>query len=159
MHTPLLRKAEEGITMAVVGDVYRFMALGSETDGKYAVWEAIVPPGGGPPPHVHSREQEGFFVIEGEVTFHLGDEKIVAGPGMFANMPPGVPHWFKNESDKPARMTITVAPAGLELMFIEVGTPLAPGATTALPPNPAEIEKMFGVVAHYGVEILGKPKD
>ncbi len=56
---PTVRKAAEGRTIAAVGDVYRFLATGEDTNGKYAVWEAIVPPGGGPPPHVHSREEEG----------------------------------------------------------------------------------------------------
>jgi hypothetical protein len=61
-HQPTLRKPTEGRTIAVVGDVYRFLATGDDTNGKYALWEAIVPPGGGPPPHVHSREEEGFYI-------------------------------------------------------------------------------------------------
>lgn len=64
-----LRKLSEGRTIAVVGDVYRFLATGEDTNGKYAMWEAIVPPGGCPPPHVHSREEEGFFILEGEITW------------------------------------------------------------------------------------------
>ena len=97
---PTIRTPAEGRTIAVVGDVYRFLATGEDTNGKYALWEAIVPPGGGPPPHVHSREEEGFYILEGEITFHVGDERIVATAGMFANMPVGTPHSFKNESAK-----------------------------------------------------------
>src|SRR5688572_31421453 len=118
---PTLRNPAVGRTIAVVGDVYRFLATGDDTNGKYALWEAHVPPGGGPPPHVHSREEEGFYIIEGEMTFYIGDRRVVATTGMFANMPIGVPHRFKNESDRPARMIITVAPAGLEEMFFQVG--------------------------------------
>src|ERR1700738_2633034 len=132
--TPTLRKPGEGRTVAVVGDVYRLLATGEDTSGKYALWEAIVPPGGGPPPHVHSREEEGFYVLEGEVTIHIGEKRMVATAGMFANMPVGMPHSFKNESKKPARMLISVAPAGLEKMFFEVGVPVPPGAITAVPP-------------------------
>ena len=66
--TPVLRSPGKGRTISVVGDVYRFLATGAETNGKYALWEAIVPPGGGPPPHVHSREEEGFYILEGEIT-------------------------------------------------------------------------------------------
>ena len=99
-HRPVLRRPGEGRTIAVVGDVYRFLATGEDTNGKYALWEAIVPPGGGPPPHVHSREEEGFYVLEGEITFTVGGERIVATAGMFANMPVGTPHSFKNESDQ-----------------------------------------------------------
>ncbi len=90
----------EGRTIAVVGDVYRFLVTGEDTNGKYALWEAIVPPGGGPPPHVHSREEEGFYILEGEITFTINGERLVATAGMFANMPVGTPHSFKNESDR-----------------------------------------------------------
>ncbi|MFO0180234.1 MAG: cupin domain-containing protein, partial [bacterium] len=80
-------------------------------------------------------------------------EKVVAPAGMFANMPVGTPHSFKNESDQPAKMLISVAPAGLEKMFMEVGVPLADGATTALPPTKQEIEKLLAVAPKYGIEI------
>src|SRR4051812_49948011 len=111
--TPVIRKPAQGRTVAVVGDVYRFLATGEDTNGRYALWEAIVPPGGGPPPHVHSREEEGFYVLEGEITFTIAGKRRVAGAGVFANMPVGTPHSFKNESSQPARMLISVAPAGL----------------------------------------------
>lgn len=152
-HQPTLRTPAQGRTIAVVGDVYRFLATGENTNGKYAVWEAIVPPGGGPPPHVHSREEEGFYVLEGEITFTINGEKVVATAGTFANMPVGTPHSFKNESGKPAKMLISVAPAGLEQMFFEVGVPLAEGATTAAPPTKDEIEKLLAVAPNYGIEI------
>src|SRR4051794_32104121 len=153
----ILRSPGTGRTVAVVGDVYRFLATGEDTNGKYALWETVVPPGGGPPPHVHSRE-EGFYVLDGEITFTVNGERVVAGPGTFANMPVGTPHRFKNESDRPARMLISVAPAGLEQMFFEVGVPLAEGATTALPPTKEEIDKLLEVAPRYGIEIrLPKP--
>jgi quercetin dioxygenase-like cupin family protein len=150
---PVLRKPTEGRTLAVVGDVYRFLATGEDTNGKYALWEALVPPGGGPPPHVHSREEEGFYILEGEITLTVNGERVVATAGMFANMPVGTPHSFKNESSKPARMLISVAPAGLEKMFFEFGVPLGEGATTALPPTKEEIEKLLAVAPKYGIEI------
>jgi mannose-6-phosphate isomerase-like protein (cupin superfamily) len=149
----LLRRPGEGRTVAVVGDVYRFLATGEDTSGKYALWEAIVLPGGGPPPHVHSREEEGFYILEGEITFQVGDQRLVAGPGMFANMPVGTPHSFKNESGQPARLLISVAPAGLEQMFFEVGQPVPEGANTAPLPTREEIEKLLAVAPRYGIEI------
>src|SRR3954465_5369925 len=91
---PVICKPAQGRTVAVVGDVYRFLATGEDTNGKYALWQAIVPPGGGPPPHVHHREEEGFYILEGEITFQIGDERIVAKAGTFANMPVGTPHGF-----------------------------------------------------------------
>jgi quercetin dioxygenase-like cupin family protein len=150
---PVIRTPGRGRTVAVVGDVYRFLATGAETGGKYATWEAVVPPGGGPPPHAHSREEESFFVLEGEITITVNGELVIAGPGTFANMPVGSLHSFKNESSRTARMLISVAPAGLEQMFFEVGVPLAEGATTAPPPTKDEIEKMMAVASNYGIEI------
>ena len=64
--------------------MYRFLAPGEDTNGKYAVWEALVPPGGGPPPHVHCREEVGFYVLDGE--------RMVATVG--------TPHGFRNETDR-----------------------------------------------------------
>lgn len=153
MARPILMQPPEGRTIAVLGDVYRFLATGEDTNGKYALWEAIVPPGGGPPPHVHSREEEGFYVLEGEITFTINGEQIVATAGTFTNMPVGTPHSFKNESIKPARMLISVAPAGLEKMFFEFGVQLLEGATTALPPTKEEIEKLLATAPSYGIEI------
>lgn len=159
LRAALVRRPGQGRTVAVVGDVYRFLATGDETGGKYAMWEAIVPPGGGPPPHVHSREEESFYVLEGEITFRYRtldgtEQTLVAGPGMFAAMPIGVPHSFKNEGSTTAKMILSVAPAGLEQMFFDVGAMLAEGATSAAPPTKAEIDKLLAVSAKYGVEIL-----
>jgi quercetin dioxygenase-like cupin family protein len=148
-----MRKPGEGRTVAVVGDVYRFLATGEDTNGKYALWEAIVPPGGGPPLHVHSREEEGFYVLEGEITYQVGDDRVVAKAGTFANMPVGTPHSFRNESGRPARMLISVAPAGLERMFFELGVPLPEGSATPLPPTKDEIEKLLRVAPRYGIEV------
>lgn len=151
---PVVRAPGEGRTVAIVGDAYRFLAVGAETDGKYAFFDAIVPPGGGPPPHVHSREEEGFYVLDGEIAFYVDGERVIARAGTFASMPIGTPHSFRNESDRPARMLILVAPAGLEKMFLEVGTVLADGATTAPPPKSEEIEKLLRIAPKYGIQIL-----
>jgi quercetin dioxygenase-like cupin family protein len=152
-HPATIRKPGEGLRIGVVGDVYRFLATGEETDGKYATIEAIVPPGGGPPPHIHSREEESFLILDGEMTFQLGEERITAGVGTFLNMPIGSLHCFKNESREPARMLISVAPAGLEEMFLEVGQPIEGDAETAPPPTPTDIEKLLEAAPRYGVEI------
>jgi len=151
--TPLIRQPAEGRVIGVVGDVYRFLATGDDTAGRYATWEAIVPPGGGPPPHVHSREEEWFYVLDGEMTFQIGTERRTVGAGTFAHMPIGTPHSFKNESGRTARMLITVVPAGLEQMFFEVGQPVEPGATSTGPPSHEEIEKLLAAAPRYGVEI------
>ncbi len=150
---PVVTLPGVGRTIGVVGDIYRFLATGEQTAGKYAMWEAVVPPGGGPPPHRHSREEEAFYILEGEIAFRVGNEQFVASAGTFANMPIGSVHSFRNESGKLARMIITVAPAGLEEMFFEVGQPVEPGATSAPVPTPADFEKLLAAAPRYGVEI------
>ena len=150
---PIIRSSQQGRTVSLVGDVYRFLATGEDTNSKYTLIEALVSPGGGPPPHVHSREEEGFYILEGEIAFTIDGKRVVATPGMFANMPVGTPHSFKNETNKPAKMLATVAPAGLEKMFMEIAVPLAEGATTALPPTKEDIKKLLAIAPKYGIEI------
>jgi quercetin dioxygenase-like cupin family protein len=152
--SPTVRTPSEGRTIAIVGDIYRFVATADDTDGKYTLFEAIVSPGGGPPPHVHRREEEGFYVIEGEITFIIDGERMVGTAGTFANLPIGVPHSFKNETNQPAKMLIFLAPAGLEKMFFECGVAVPEGTTTAAPPTKQEIEKLIQVAPKFGVEIL-----
>jgi quercetin dioxygenase-like cupin family protein len=153
-HLPTTRNPSEGRTIAIVGDIYRFVATGDDTDGKYTLFEAFVGPGGGPPPHVHSCEEEGFYVLEGEITFMIDGKRMVGTAGTFANLPIGVPHSFKNETNRPAKMLIFLAPAGLEKMFFECGVPVAEGTTTAAPPTKQEIEKLIQIAPKYGVQIL-----
>ena len=147
-----IRNADEGPTIGVVGDIYRFLVTGEETGGRYATFEAVVLPGGGPPPHLHRKEDETFFVVEGEITFRVGDEKLVAGPGTFVNMPIGNPHAFRNETDRPAKMLISFAPAGLEEYFFEVGQTF----DGELPPKPSkeEIERLLEAAPKYGIEFI-----
>ena len=61
------------------GDEYRYLATGVDTDGQYYLVEAIVPPGGGPPAHIQTREEEAFYVLEGELTFYGDDSEVQAG--------------------------------------------------------------------------------
>jgi quercetin dioxygenase-like cupin family protein len=143
-----------GIVIAVVGDVYRFLATGDQTDGRYALWEAIVPPGGGPPPHRHSRESESFWILAGELEFRVDERRIVAGPGTFVHLEPGTKHSFRNESAKTARMLIQVVPAGLERMFLEVGVRLNSPDDPVPPIDPQEPARLLAAAERYGVTIF-----
>jgi hypothetical protein len=90
-------------------------------------------------------------VLEGEITFQIGDKPLVATAGMFANMPVGTPHSCKNETNRTARMLISVAPAGLEQMFLEVGQPVPVGSTTTPSPRREDIEKLLAQVTLLAV--------
>lgn len=147
----------EGPAFSAVGDVYRILAGGDETGGAYALCESRVLPGGGPPPHVHRREDESFFVLEGQITFLLGDRKVVAGPGTFIQGPRGIPHGFKNEGTKPARMLIHVAPPGFEKFLAEFAAPVPSFDSPPVPVTPADLEKLLALAPQYGIEILPPP--
>ena len=147
----MVKEPNEGRSIGIVGDIYRFLATGEETGGRYSMFEATVLPGGGPPPHIHRREDETFYVLEGEITFQIGDERCVAGPGTFIHMPIGYQHAFKNDTDQPAKTLISFIPAGLEGMFLEVGKNLAEGESPD-EPSPEEIKRMLEAAARYGIE-------
>jgi quercetin dioxygenase-like cupin family protein len=147
----IVKGPTEGRTIGIVGDIYRFLATSEETGGRYSMFEATVLPGGGPPPHIHRREDETFYVLEGEITFQIGDERRVAKSGTFVHMPIGNLHAFKNETSQPAKMLISLAPAGLEEMFFEVGKNLGKGETPD-EPSLAEIEELLKAAGRYGIE-------
>jgi mannose-6-phosphate isomerase-like protein (cupin superfamily) len=81
------RSADAGAAFWGPGDTYTFLATGNETAGAYFQLEALVTPGGGPPPHIHHREDETFYPIEGSVEMRLGDSTVLAGPSDYVNVP------------------------------------------------------------------------
>jgi len=150
-------KPGEGPAFSAVGDVYRILATGEQTGGAYVLSEARVLPGGGPPPHIHHREDESFFVLEGEITFMVAGKKAVAGVGDFIQGPRGIPHAFKNESNAVARMLILVTPPGFEKFIAEIGQPVPAFDSPPSPVTPETIQKLLAVAPNYGIEILPPP--
>ena len=149
----VIRDASEGRTIGIVGDIYRFLATGEETHGRYTMIEATINPDCGPPPHIHRREDEWFYVVEGEITFQIGEERRVAKPGTFIHMPIGNLHAFTNNTDKPAKLLISLVPAGLENMFFEVGEDLGEGQVPEKA-SPQEMERILGAANRYGIEYV-----
>lgn len=136
------------------GDIYTWLVTGEESGGAYFSMLAIVPPQGGPPPHIHRDEDETFYVLEGSPTFRLGDERIVAGPGDFVNVPKGVLHCFRNFSDEPMKMILTFTPAGIERFFEET-LERAYDLSQPCPDNLAEVGARYAEAApRYGMEFF-----
>ena len=106
------RPADAGQSYVGPGDVYRFLVTGEETGGAYFAMEAIVAPGGGPPPHIHRNEDETLYVLEGEVEFHTDGGPRRAGPGSFFAAPRGTAHGFRNPGQTPLRVLNVHAPEG-----------------------------------------------
>jgi quercetin dioxygenase-like cupin family protein len=147
----------EGDAFSAAGDVYRVLASGDRTGGVYALSEIRVSPNNGPPPHIHSYDDEAFFVLEGEITFQVGKDKIVGGPGTFIQGPRGIPHTFKNNGQSAARMLVLVMPSGFENFVKEFAQPLPSFDSPAIPVTQEEIDKLIAVAPKYGLEILPPP--
>ncbi len=139
---------------SVVGDRYHFQVLGEETNGAFAMFEAFVPPQHGPPPHVHHREDEVFYVIEGEFTFTIAGQPVLATAGQTIYAKRDIPHTFKNSGGQAGRLIIIVTPAGLERFFMEVGIPLDSPESQPVEPSAADIDRLLAAAPRYGVEIL-----
>ena len=134
------------------GWLMTFLATGEDTQGRFALIEAVTRKGNVPPPHIHRREDEIFYILEGEMTASVGKQTIKGTPGTLVFMPRDVAHSFEIHSDQ-LRMLILLTPAGLEGYFKECSVP-APAIT--LPP-PAEapysdIQKLIAVAQRFGIE-------
>ena len=137
------------------GDSYRFLITGAESGGAYFAMEAIVPAGGGPPPHIHRNEDETFYVLEGELEFLLGDRVVTGTAGDFVNVPRGTVHRFHNAGTEQARLILTFTPAGIEKFFEET---LEPATDPGQPPPDnlqAVAERYAEAAPRYGLEFVG----
>lgn len=139
------------------GWLLTFLATGDETNGQFALMEQVARKGNVPPRHIHHREDETFYVVEGEMTFSVGDETIKATPGTMVFAPRDIPHSFTIDSEQ-VRMLVMVAPAGAEGFFKECSVP-APSMTLPPPADVpySEIQKMMALAPGYGFEFV-RPK-
>ena len=140
-------------SFSAVGDIYTIRASGAQTGGTLTLLESRIPPGGGPPPHVHSREDESFYVLSGTITFFTKDGPVRAGPGAFVHLPRTGPHTFKNEGTSEARMLIWCSPAGFDSMIRQIGTPVPSHDSAPIPPTPDDIARVLSICPTYGITI------
>jgi quercetin dioxygenase-like cupin family protein len=152
MNSGILR-AGNGRAAWVVGDHYTIKASGADTGGAFALIEVLVPPQSGPPPHVHSREDEAFYVLEGEFEVHVGGQRLTAGPGSWVTLAKGSPHHFKNIGPTPAKMLILATPAGLDQFFLEAGREATDSSPESGAVRPEDTKKLLAVAPKYGIEI------
>ncbi len=136
-----------------MGELTLLKVTGEQSGGLYALAEVFVTPKGMVPLHVHHREDEGFYVLDGELTFYVGDETYEAGPGSFVLGPKDVPHRYDVKTPT-ARLLMLFSPAGFEGFIRETSEP----ATSLQPPAPGETEidfdKVLAAAAAYGSEVL-----
>jgi quercetin dioxygenase-like cupin family protein len=144
---------DEGEAIWHLGALVTIRLDGTDTGGALALVETIAPRGMGSPPHVHTREDETFIVLEGEVAFSFDGRETAARAGTAVHLPRGVPHWFTVVSER-ARFLSVISPAGFEDFFRALSEP---AARRELPPaldGPPDIEPIRQVAARFGCEIL-----
>ena len=146
MHTPAPTSisAEE---LIFLGSRCRILATSESTRGKYGLVDMIeVAAGDMPPLHVHHTHDEGFLLLEGELSLFLPDREITLRPGEFVLAPRGIPHTYQ-VGDSPARWLVLSTPPAFEQFVEDVAVldEVTPEALTAT-----------GAV--YGIEILGPPR-
>lgn len=122
-----------------VGTYWRFLSTDLSTNGRSTTFEELCPPGVVAPPHVHDNEEEAFFVLEGDLTFLLGDEEIDAPPGTYVHVAPGTLHGFRCNSEV-GRVFNTLVPGGFDHGISEHGRP-AP--RVALPPPGVSVAEIW----------------
>lgn len=137
LHVP----AGEGLTKWVAGDAYTFKALSADTGGVLSVFEAVVPPGGGPPLHAHRNEDEAFYLTAGELQMTVDDRSFSARRGDFIFVPRGNRHRFENVGTSDATMIFMYTPAGFERFFVEAGDDPVPGRR----PEPWSLDRIMAV--------------
>jgi len=154
---PAVFRPEGAPAIAAAGDTYRMMVDGRHTGGQFTLIEIRVLPGGGPPPHVHRREDETFFVIEGDLQLWVDGKTIDAPAGTCVFAPRGIPHRFTNASSKPTRFLLIASPSGFEDFLQSFATPVASLESTPPPVTPELIQTLLAVAPKYGIEILPPP--
>jgi quercetin dioxygenase-like cupin family protein len=125
------------------GHTFSFLLEAGQTGGSFAVIHCYFRKGGEPPAHFHRKEDEVFYILEGEICFHIGDKKLTAKEGGLAYVPKGVPHQFSLVTET-AKALLLITPAGMETFFKEFSTPAQSLELPILEGHPpaAFIEKM-----------------
>ena len=141
--TPILHGPDSGKAVGVLGARSRFKVTSAETGGAYAILVQEVPPGVGPPLHVHRHETEVFYILEGQFEVTVGGKKVPAPPGTNAVCPRDIPHTFRNVGPTPGKLLLTVIPGRFADYFIEVD---------GLPDH--NKETIRALAAKYGCEFL-----
>lgn len=144
----------EGDARWVGNELDTFKATAATTGGLFGLKESLAKRGGGPPLHVHEHEDEACYVLEGEITFFVGDEVIPVSAGTWLYLPRRIPHTLRIESDE-ARMLWLVVPGGFESFFTETFPPVTAGSSPG--GEQPDVERMAEAAARFGVTILGPP--
>jgi quercetin dioxygenase-like cupin family protein len=151
---PMFTARDQGEARWWMGSLAVIKATAADTGGQMSIIEISEAPGAEAPLHVHRNEDEGFWVLEGDVSFEVGGTTIEASVGDYAFGPRGIPHRFK-VGDSGCRMLFIFTPGGFEELLLAISEPA--GARTLPPPSSEEpdMERIMAIAAEYGNEVLG----
>ena len=127
----------------------------AETGGQLTIVDVTSPPGEAPL-HVHYRDDEGFWILEGDVTFEVGDTTIEAGAGDYVFGPRNIPHRY-TVGDSGCRMLFIVVPGGIEELIRATSEPATSPTLPPPPerdPTPEELEELKATIKAHGYELL-----
>jgi len=152
--TPVTVAKDEGEARWWFGSLAVIKARSADTGGRMAIIEVTEPPGAVAPLHVHHREDEGFWILEGDVTFDVGDTIIEAHAGDYAFGPRDIPHRY-TVGDFGCRMLFIMTPGGFEDMVSEMSVPA--DSRTLPPPATEEPDwaRVAAIAKAHGCELLG----
>lgn len=153
---PIFQGPGEGEALWAFDTLGTVKASADTTGDALGLIEQLAPRGAGSPLHIHTREDEWFYVIEGELTFWVGGEVIVAPAGSFVFGPQNIPHTFVVSSNQ-SRFLLGTNPGGFENFMATVGVP---AERMEIPPpadGPPDIEAMTAAAASFGIQIIGPP--
>ncbi|MFN2582568.1 MAG: cupin domain-containing protein [Candidatus Dormibacteria bacterium] len=148
-----VRAPDEGMALWSMGMLMTVKASAADTDSVVSCIEVQLPPGAAPPLHVHHREAELNYLLDGTMRFQCGEDVYEAQPGAFVFVPRAVPHAFKAGPDG-ARMLAMTAPGGIERLYDAVGEPAAERRLPGTPPN---VQGWLEHAGRFGIEIVGPP--
>jgi quercetin dioxygenase-like cupin family protein len=143
---PIQVPSEGGTKVNILGIPMVIRIYGRDTGGVVSAVESHDVPGGGPPPHVHSREDETFQVIEGEYEFAVDGKRFVATKGTTIFAPRGIPHTYRYLGQAPGRLMCVITPAGFEGFFEAIGA--------LTPEQQQDIPRVITIAKEFGLEIL-----
>jgi quercetin dioxygenase-like cupin family protein len=127
-------------------------ATAADTGGLMSIVEITEPPGSQAPWHVHHREDEAFWILDGDITIEVGDTAIECHAGDYAFGPRDIPHRY-TVGDAGCRMLFILTPGGFEHIVREMGRPA--GSRTLPPPSEPDFAHVAEVAERYGCELLG----
>lgn len=145
----------EGESTWFLGTLMTVKAGGEQTEGTFTLVEWSAPSGFSPPPHVHRREDEAFYIFEGEMKVRCGEQTWRAGAGSFVFLPRGIEHGFTVTSVTPLRGLQLTTPSGFEQFIVESGEPAQ--SLTLPPPGPPDVDRLMSAAEKLGVEIRLAP--